>query len=138
MAEKGQAAREEEIDELEESGTRKRWMFIVWLFTWPIPNFMIHWVGRIKRKDVQLAWREKLAINMMIWLMCLISVFFLGKSAPKCYNGMEVTNVSQSFSPRLFVPSKTSLQMPNFRLSAVAKTTLAQKHMLLFVDMSMI
>jgi chitin synthase len=78
MAEKGQAAREEEIDELPVSASRKRWMFVVWLFTWFVPDFLIRWLGRIKRKDVQLAWREKLAINMMIWLLCGISVFFLG------------------------------------------------------------
>lgn len=78
MAEKGQAAREEEVEELPVSGSRKRWMFIVWAFTWFVPNFLIRYVGRIKRKDVQLAWREKLAINLMIWLLCGISVFFLG------------------------------------------------------------
>ncbi|CCX06546.1 Similar to Chitin synthase 8; acc. no. Q4P9K9 [Pyronema omphalodes CBS 100304] len=77
MAEKGQAAREEEVEELPVSGSRKRWMFIVWAFTWFVPNFLIRYVGRIKRKDVQLAWREKLAINLMIWLLCGISVFFL-------------------------------------------------------------
>lgn len=77
MAEKGQAAREEEVEELSVSGSRKRWMFVVWMFTWFIPDFLIRWVGRIKRKDVQLAWREKLAINLMIWLMCGIAVFFL-------------------------------------------------------------
>jgi chitin synthase len=80
MAEKGQAAREEEIEEISVSASRKRWMFVVWLFTWPIPDFMVRWIGRIKRKDVRLAWREKLAINMMIWLMCGTAVFFLGKT----------------------------------------------------------
>ena len=78
MAEKGQAAREEEIEELPVSGSRKRWMFVVWMFTWFVPDFVIRYVGRIKRKDVRLAWREKLAINMMIWLMCGVAVFFLG------------------------------------------------------------
>lgn len=92
MAEKGQAAREEEIEELSESGTRKRWMFVVWMFTWFVPNFMIHWVGRIKRKDVQLAWREKLAINMMIWLSCLIAVFFLGMSF--CLASLKIADSS--------------------------------------------
>lgn len=77
MAEKGQAAREEEIDELPVTAGRKRWMFIVWVFTWFVPDFLIRWIGRMKRPDVRLAWREKLAINMMIWLMCLIAVFFL-------------------------------------------------------------
>jgi chitin synthase len=81
MAEKGQAAREEEVEELPVSGSRKRWMFVVWMFTFFVPDFMIRVVGRIKRKDVQLAWREKFAINLMIWLMCGIACFFLGASS---------------------------------------------------------
>lgn len=95
MAEKGQAAREEEIDELPVSGSRKRWMFVVWLFTWFVPDFLIHWVGRIKRKDVQLAWREKLAINMMIWLMCGIAVFFLGMTQLDPLSFLWIANTPQ-------------------------------------------
>ncbi|KAI5781413.1 chitin synthase E [Geopyxis carbonaria] len=77
MAEKGQAAREEEIDELPETAGRKRWMAVVWMFTFFVPDFAIRILGRIPRKDMQTAWREKLAINMMIWLLCGIAVFFL-------------------------------------------------------------
>jgi chitin synthase len=84
MAEKGQAAREEEVEELPVSSSRKRWMFVVWMFTWFVPDFLIRWVGRIKRKDVQLAWREKFAINLMIWAMCGVACFFLGASPPPC------------------------------------------------------
>ncbi|TGZ77234.1 chitin synthase ChsE [Ascodesmis nigricans] len=77
LAEKGQAAREEEIDEVPVTASRKRWMFLVWCLTWFIPNFLIKWIGRIPRKDMQTAWREKLAINMMIWFTCGVSIFFL-------------------------------------------------------------
>ncbi|KAL7272142.1 hypothetical protein RUND412_005071 [Rhizina undulata] len=77
MVEKGQAAREEEIDELPVSGSRKRWMACVWCLTFFVPDFLIRWIGRMERKDVQTAWREKLAINFMIWFMCGLSVFFL-------------------------------------------------------------
>lgn len=79
MVEKGQAAREEEIDELPVSRGRKRWMMIVWAHTWFIPDFAIRLIGRMKRKDVRIAWREKLAINFMIWTMCAFSMFFLSK-----------------------------------------------------------
>lgn len=79
MAEKGAAAREEEIDEVAVTGSRKRWLFLVYMLTFFIPDFMIKWVGRMKRKDVRIAWREKLAINMLIWLACGFVVFFVGK-----------------------------------------------------------
>jgi chitin synthase len=94
MAEKGQAAREEEVEELPVSGSRKRWMFVVWMFTFFVPDFMIRVVGRIKRKDVQLAWREKFAINLMIWLMCGIACFFLGASSA------EIPALSRTPRPR--------------------------------------
>ncbi|KAF2109854.1 chitin synthase-domain-containing protein [Lophiotrema nucula] len=67
----------EEIDVTPTSGSRKRWVFIVWALTWWIPNFLVKWVGRMKRKDVQMAWREKLAINMLIWLSCALVVFLM-------------------------------------------------------------
>ncbi|KAF3937271.1 Myosin-X [Dactylella cylindrospora] len=77
MAEKGAAAREEEIDEVIVSGSRKRWLFVVYLLTFYIPDFFISWIGRMKRKDVRVAWREKLAINILIWLSCGFVIFFI-------------------------------------------------------------
>ncbi len=68
----------EEVDELPVSGSRKRWMALVWLLTFYIPDFLIRAVGRMKRKDVRTAWREKVAINLLIWLSCLLVVFFIG------------------------------------------------------------
>jgi chitin synthase len=67
----------EEVEVLTESGSRKRWMFIVWSMTWLIPDFAIRVIGRIKRKDVRIAWREKFAINMLIWLSCAFVVFLM-------------------------------------------------------------
>lgn len=77
MAEKGNEKAMVEVEEVTTSGTRKRWMFLVYLMTWMIPDFLIRWVGRIPRKDVRIAWREKLAINMMIWQGCLFVAFFI-------------------------------------------------------------
>ena len=83
MAEKGQAQREQEIEELPVSAGRKRWMFFVWAITWFIPDFLIRWIGGMKRKDIQVAWREKLAINIMIWFLCGCSIFLLGEFSPQ-------------------------------------------------------
>lgn len=77
MAEKGNKKKEEEIDAVIMSGSRKRWLGVVWLLTFYIPDFLIKWIGRMKRPDIRTAWREKLAINLIIWFSCLFTVFFI-------------------------------------------------------------
>jgi chitin synthase len=67
----------EEVDTVEVSGGRKRWLAIVYLLTWFIPDFLIRWVGRMPRKDIRIAWREKLALNMLIWLTCGFFIFLM-------------------------------------------------------------
>jgi chitin synthase len=69
----------QEIDVVQVSGSRKRWLFIVYALTFYIPDVFIKWMGRIKRKDVRLAWREKLAINLLIWLSCGFLIFLMSK-----------------------------------------------------------
>jgi len=77
MAEKGNEKTMVEVEEVKTSGSRKRWLAVVYLLTWLIPDFMIRLIGRMPRKDVRMAWREKLAINMMIWTSCLFAAFFI-------------------------------------------------------------
>ena len=77
MAEKGNKKRMEEVDEVSVSGSRKRWLFLVYAITFYIPDLFIKWFGRMKRKDIRIAWREKLAINLLIWFSCLFVVFFI-------------------------------------------------------------
>ena len=54
LAEKGNEKTMVEVEEVKTSGSRKRWVAIVWLMTWLIPDFAIRWIGRIPRKDVQI------------------------------------------------------------------------------------
>lgn len=77
MAERGNEKQLVEVDDVVTSGSRKRWLFIVYLVTFLIPDFLIKWIGRMKRKDIRTAWREKFAINLLIWLSCLFVVFFI-------------------------------------------------------------
>lgn len=77
MAEKGNQKQMVEVEEIVTSASRKRWVFFVYLLTWPIPDFLVKWIGRMKRKDVRMAWREKFAINLLIWLSCLFVIFFI-------------------------------------------------------------
>ena len=77
MAEKGNQKKEEEVDAVIMSGSRKRWLAVVWLLTFYIPDFLIKWIGRMKRQDIRTAWREKFAINLLIWFSCAFVVFFI-------------------------------------------------------------
>lgn len=77
MAERSNEKEMEEVEEYRDSPSRKRWVFIVYALTWFIPDFLIRVLGRKPRKDVRTAWREKLAINMLIWAFCLFAVFFV-------------------------------------------------------------
>ncbi|KAI4145525.1 MAG: hypothetical protein L6R39_003777 [Caloplaca ligustica] len=77
MAEKGNKKKMVEVDVVPVSGSRKRWVFFVWLMTFYIPDIFIKWFGRMRRKDIRWAWREKFAINLLIWLSCLFVVFFI-------------------------------------------------------------
>ncbi|OLL22638.1 Chitin synthase 8 [Neolecta irregularis DAH-3] len=64
-------------EEIPISSSRKRWVFFAYLFTFWIPDFLLVRLGRLKRKDVRMAWREKLFINMLIWFACGVCVFFI-------------------------------------------------------------
>ena len=77
MAAKGNKKKMEEVDDVVVSRSRKQWMAIVNLVTWFVPDFSIKWAGGMKRRDIRIAWREKLAINILIWLGCLFVVFFI-------------------------------------------------------------
>ena len=77
MLEKGNDKNMEEVDEVPVPASRRRWLAIVKLLTFYIPDSLIQKMGRMKRRDVQIAWREKLAINILIWLGCLIAVFIV-------------------------------------------------------------
>lgn len=77
MAEKGNEAKMQEVEEVPVTGSRKRWLALVWALTWWCPTPFIRIFGRITRKDVQVAWREKLAINLIIWFSCAFIIFFM-------------------------------------------------------------
>ncbi|KAK1077353.1 hypothetical protein LTR33_008157 [Friedmanniomyces endolithicus] len=77
MAEKGNDAKMAAVEAIPTSSERKRWLVIVYALTWWCPDLAIRYMGGIKRKDVRMAWREKLAINLIIWFSCAFVVFFM-------------------------------------------------------------
>jgi chitin synthase len=60
-----------------ESSARRRWVALCWMLTFWVPTPFLKWFGRMKRMDVRQAWREKLALNMLIWFICACAVFVI-------------------------------------------------------------
>lgn len=63
--------------EIPTSRTRRIWLWVVWGLTFYIPNFLLSKLGRMKRPDIRLAWREKLTIFLLIFLLNGIIVFYI-------------------------------------------------------------
>ncbi|KAL7962841.1 glycosyltransferase family 2 protein [Trichoderma compactum] len=56
---------------------RRAWVWFTWAMTWWIPSPLLKWIGGMKRPDVRMAWREKLALCMLIVLMNAIIIFWI-------------------------------------------------------------
>jgi chitin synthase len=57
--------------------TRRVWVIFVWAVTWWIPSPLLKWVGRMKRPDVRMAWREKLVLVLLIMLLNATILFYI-------------------------------------------------------------
>ena len=56
---------------------RQAWVSFVWAVTWFIPSFLLRYVGRMKRPDVRMAWREKVVLVLLIFLLNATVVFYI-------------------------------------------------------------
>jgi chitin synthase len=65
------------VEEVPSSRSRRWWLFLVWGFTGWIPSFVLRYVGRMKRPDIRLAWREKVTIFILIFLMNALVIFYI-------------------------------------------------------------
>ncbi|KAF1949729.1 hypothetical protein CC80DRAFT_483999 [Byssothecium circinans] len=59
------------------SATRRIWVAFVWGLTFWIPSPLLKFIGRMKRPDVRMAWREKLVLVLLIFLLNAIIVFYI-------------------------------------------------------------
>jgi chitin synthase len=73
----GEVQEGETAEVIKETSARRRWVLLCWILTWWIPNPVLTTVGRMKRLDIRQAWREKLAINILIWFMCACTLFVI-------------------------------------------------------------
>jgi chitin synthase len=44
-----------------------------------IPSFLLSPIGRMKRPDIRLTWREKVTICLLIPFCCVFIIIFFGK-----------------------------------------------------------
>ena len=65
------------VVEIPSTKSRRYWLWLVWLTTWWIPNFMLRYIGRMKRPDIRLAWREKVTIFWLIFLFNALVIFYI-------------------------------------------------------------
>lgn len=56
---------------------RRVWVTIVWCLTFWIPSFVLRYVGRMKRPDIRMAWREKLVLVFLIFMMNGTIIFYI-------------------------------------------------------------
>ncbi|KAJ1567064.1 hypothetical protein HK405_007309, partial [Cladochytrium tenue] len=59
------------------SPARRRWLCITWCLTWWMPEIFLSCCGRMKRSEIRMAWREKLALCIIIFLLNAAILFFI-------------------------------------------------------------
>ncbi|KAJ1788397.1 hypothetical protein LPJ59_005547, partial [Coemansia sp. RSA 2399] len=67
----------ETIEDLETTRTRRCWTHITWMLTWYLPTPFLKWCGRMRRPDVRMAWREKVAICVIIFFIWCVLLFII-------------------------------------------------------------
>lgn len=84
------------VQEQPTTRTRRMWVAFVWALTFWIPSFLLRSIGRMKRPDVRMAWREKVVLVALILLMNAIVVFYIiAFGSILCPNQDKVWNSDQ-------------------------------------------
>lgn len=80
---------------------RRIWVAVVWALTFWIPSPLLRFIGRMRRPDVRMAWREKLVLCFFIFLINAAIIFwiiFFGNllcpNKDKAFNSKEVAQHS--------------------------------------------
>lgn len=101
----GEIQEGETTEVLKESSARRKWVALCWILTFWVPNPCLRYVGRMKRLDVRQAWREKLALNMLIWFTCGCAIFVIAVlgiiicPTEHVFNRAELTSHSSQLNP---------------------------------------
>ncbi|KAK9436803.1 class VII chitin synthase [Metarhizium brunneum] len=70
-------AKNKKLQTKEVSFGRRVWVGFVWALTFWIPSPLLRYIGRMRRPDVRMAWREKLVLVFLIFLINAIIVFWI-------------------------------------------------------------
>ncbi|KAF4579719.1 hypothetical protein EYR40_000103 [Pleurotus pulmonarius] len=120
----GEVQEGETTEVVKESSARRRWVALCWVLTFWVPTFCLTHLGRMKRMDVRQAWREKLALNLLIWFVCGCMTFviaFLGMiicPTQHVFNLNELRSHSQQLNPNNIY---TAIRGEVFDLNSVAE-----------------
>lgn len=56
---------------------RRIWVAFVWALTFWIPSPLLRYIGRMRRPDVRMAWREKIVLVFLIFLINAFIIFWI-------------------------------------------------------------
>ncbi|PFH62709.1 hypothetical protein XA68_12387 [Ophiocordyceps unilateralis] len=70
-------AKNKHIQTKEVTFGRRVWVWVVWALTFWIPSPLLRFVGRMRRPDVRMAWREKLVLCFLIFLINAVIIFWI-------------------------------------------------------------
>ncbi|EFZ04037.1 chitin synthase (glycosyl transferase family 2) [Metarhizium robertsii] len=70
-------AKNKKLQTKEVSFGRRVWVGFVWALTFWLPSPLLRYIGRMRRPDVRMAWREKLVLVFLIFLINAIIVFWI-------------------------------------------------------------
>ncbi|OUM68725.1 glycosyltransferase family 2 protein, partial [Piromyces sp. E2] len=59
------------------TNARKWWLCYARTSTFCCCDCCLSTCGKMKRADVQIAWREKVAINVIIYVLCILTIFYI-------------------------------------------------------------
>lgn len=121
----GEIQEGETTEVLKESSSRRRWVMLCWILTFWVPTPLLTHLGRMKRLDVRQAWREKLALNIIIWFLCACAVFVIAVlgvlicPTEHVFNSAELASHNSVDRPNNVY---TSIRGEVFDLTEVART----------------
>ncbi|KAI9267805.1 chitin synthase-domain-containing protein [Sporodiniella umbellata] len=95
LEKKGMTDGAKSIEEEPLSSIRKRWLAFVWFLTWWAPSPLLNHCGGMSRKDIRLAWREKVALCILIFLLSAAMVVFIVFFGPLICPHQDVYSVSE-------------------------------------------
>ncbi|KAI9224153.1 chitin synthase-domain-containing protein, partial [Blastocladiella britannica] len=91
----GAAQKLEKVEEVPATFQRRKWVAYTWLMTWWIPTSFLRGCGGMKRPDIQMAWREKLAICIGIGFLCVVQLFTIIGLGPVICPKQNIFNLDE-------------------------------------------